>query len=564
MAKLNSKNIIEVSDLSLSIADKAILKNISFNIASNEIVAMVGESGSGKSLTALSLLGLLPIAKTLINSGSIQFEKTELLNFSETQWQKIRGNEISMVFQEPQSSLNPTMRCGVQVNEIIQQHFKNSLSKEKRKQKVLEAFERVKLPSPERIYDAYPHEISGGQKQRVMIAMALINKPKLLIADEPTTALDVLVQKEIIDLLKELQKQTQMSVLFISHDLSLVSQLADKIIVLYEGRIVESGTPQEIFKRPKDNYTKALIHARPSPNQRLKKLPTIENYSTPLVKNEFIDPKERRERLEKLYAQKPLFSVRNLSKTYMSKSSLFGKTETLLAVKDVSFDLYPGETLGLVGASGCGKSTLGKALVFLDKPTAGNIDYEGTSLNKLIPQKIRSLRTNIQFIFQDPYAALNPQKKIGDAILEPIIAHKILKKNFQKDRVIDLLKQVGLDSNFYDRYPHELSGGQRQRAVIARALAVNPKILICDESVAALDISVQAQVLNLLNDLQKKLQLSYIFISHDLSVVQYISDKIMVMDEGTIVEYKEADELCRNPEHLSTQKLMEAIPKIAF
>jgi len=564
MAQLNSKNVIEVKDFSLSLAGKAILKDICFEISSNEIVAMVGESGSGKSLTALSLLGLLPKTKTSIESGSIQFEKTELLNFSETQWQKLRGNEISMVFQEPQSSLNPTMRCGLQVNEIIQKHFKNSLSKEKRKEKVLEAFKRVKLPSPERIYNAYPHEISGGQKQRVMIAMALINKPKLLIADEPTTALDVLVQKEIIDLLKELQKQTQMSVLFISHDLSLVSQLANKIIVLYEGRIVESGTPKTIFKQPKDNYTRALIHARPSPNQRLKKLPTIKNYSDPVEESEFIEPKERSIRLDKLYSQKPIFSVRNLSKIYMSKSGFFGKKESFLAVKDVSFDLYPGETLGLVGASGCGKSTLGKTLVYLDKPTSGNIDYEGTSLKKLIPEEIRSLRTNIQFIFQDPYAALNPQKKIGDAILEPIIAHKILDKPHQKFKVIDLLKQVGLAPTFYDRYPHELSGGQRQRAVIARALAVNPKILICDESVAALDISVQAQVLNLLNDLQEKLELSYIFISHDLSVVQYISDKIMVMDEGVIVEYKEADKLCRNPEHPSTQKLMEAIPKMNF
>ena len=268
--------------------------------------------------------------------------------------------------------------------------------------------------------------------------------------------------------------------------------------------------------------------------------------------------------MDKLYSQKPIFSVRNLSKIYMSKSGFFGKKESFLAVKDVSFDLYPGETLGLVGASGCGKSTLGKTLVYLDKPTSGNIDYEGTSLKKLIPEEIRSLRTNIQFIFQDPYAALNPQKKIGDAILEPIIAHKILEKPHQKFKVIDLLKQVGLAPTFYDRYPHELSGGQRQRAVIARALAVNPKILICDESVAALDISVQAQVLNLLNDLQEKLELSYIFISHDLSVVQYISDKIMVMDEGVIVEYKEADKLCRNPEHPSTQKLMEAIPKMNF
>ena len=564
MASLNKKPIIEVTDFSLSIDKKSILKNINFSIATNEIVAMVGESGSGKSLTALSLLGLLPKAKTTIDSGSVLFEKKELLNLNEKEWQQLRGNQISMIFQEPQSSLNPTMRCGIQLDEIIQQHFKNNFSAKERKTKIIKAFERVKLPNPERIYKAYPHEISGGQKQRVMIAMALMNEPKLLIADEPTTALDVQVQKEIIDLLKDLQKETQMSVLFISHDLSLVSQLADKIVVLYQGKVVEIGTPIEIFKSPKEQYTRALIQSRPKPNKRLKRLPTIEDYNTNSITNEFVDSKTRYLRLEKLYAQKPLLSVRNLYKTYFSSEGLFGKKNRFTAVHDLSFDLYPGETLGLVGASGCGKSTLGRALVFLDKPTSGKIYYKGESLEDLNAEQIRALRRDVQFIFQDPYAALHPQKKIGEAILEPLEAHKILSPSGQQNRVYSLLEQVGLNPTFFDRYPHELSGGQRQRVVIARALAVEPKVLICDESVAALDISVQAQVLNLLNDLQEKLKLSYLFISHDLSVVQYISDKIMVMHEGRLVEYKEADELYKNPEQLPTQKLIEAIPSVNF
>ena len=564
MAAIKKDSIIEVADFSLSIDNKSILKNINFTIAPNEIVAMVGESGSGKSLTALSLLGLLPKNKTQIDSGTIQFEETPLLDLTEKEWQQLRGNKISMVFQEPQSSLNPTMKCGVQVDEIIQQHFKNRFSTKERKIKVIEAFDRVKLPNPERIYNAYPHEISGGQKQRVMIAMALMNEPKLLIADEPTTALDVQVQKEIIELLKELQKETQMSVLFISHDLSLVSQLADKIVVLYQGKVVETGTPIEIFKNPKERYTRALIQVRPTPNKRLKKLPTIEDYSDDLVVSEYVDPQDRSLRLDKLYTQEPILSVRNLYKTYTSSNGLFGKKEHFTAVHDLSFDLYPGETLGLVGASGCGKSTLGRALVYLDKPTSGEIHYKGQSLKDLNPTQIRTLRTDVQFIFQDPYAALHPQKKIGNAILEPLVAHKILPQSEQKNRVLSLLEQVGLDPAFFDRYPHELSGGQRQRVVIARALAVEPKVLICDESVAALDISVQAQVLNLLNELQEKLKLSYLFISHDLSVVQYISDKIMVMHEGELVEYKEADELYRNPEQLPTQKLIEAIPSVPF
>jgi len=564
MAAIKKDSIIEVSDFSLSIDNKSILKNINFTIAPNEIVAMVGESGSGKSLTALSLLGLLPKNKTQIDSGTIQFEETPLLDLTEKEWQQLRGNKISMVFQEPQSSLNPTMKCGEQVDEIIQQHFKNRFSAKERMAKIIEAFDRVKLPNPERIYSAYPHEISGGQKQRVMISMALMNEPKLLIADEPTTALDVQVQKEIVDLLKELQKQTQMSVLFISHDLSLVSQLADKIVVLYQGKVVETGTPIDIFKNPKERYTRALIQARPTPNKCLKKLPTIEDYNDDLVVNEYVNPKERSLRLDKLYAQQPILSVRNLYKTYTSSNGLFGKKEQFTAVQDLSFDLYPGETLGLVGASGCGKSTLGRALVYLDKPTSGEIHYKGQSLKGLNASQIRTLRTDVQFIFQDPYAALHPQKKIGNAILEPLDAHQILPQSKQKNRVLSLLEQVGLDSTFFDRYPHELSGGQRQRVVIARALAVEPKVLICDESVAALDISVQAQVLNLLNELQEKLKLSYLFISHDLSVVQYISDKIMVMHEGELVEYKEADELYRNPEKLPTQKLIEAIPSVIF
>lgn len=564
MAKLNNKNNVKVQDFSLSIKGKTILKNISFEIKTNEIVAMVGESGSGKSLTALSLLGLLPTEKISIDSGSIQFNNKELLNLDEAQWRTIRGNKISMVFQEPQSSLNPTMRCGHQVEEIIKEHYKNKYSADERKSKVINAFDRVKLPNPERIYSAYPHEISGGQKQRVMIAMALMNEPSLLIADEPTTALDVQVQKEIIDLLKELQQEYKMSILFISHDLSLVSQLADKIVVLYQGSIVEIGTPQEIFKTPKEQYTRALIQARPKPNKRLKKLPTIEDFKLKVIEEELVSLKERNKRLEKIYAQEPLLSVRNLNKTYTSRNGFFGKQEKFTAINDLSFDLYPGETLGLVGASGCGKSTLGKALVYLNKPSKGEIFYKGKSLSKLNSSEIRRLRTEVQFIFQDPYAALHPQKKIGNAILEPIEAHQILPFNQRNNRVIDLLDQVGLNQSYFNRYPHELSGGQRQRIVIARALAVDPSVLICDESVAALDISVQAQVLNLLNELQEKLKLSYLFISHDLSVVQFISDKIMVMDRGEIVEYKEADELYRNPQEKATQKLIEAIPKVAF
>ena len=564
MAKLNNKNNVKVRDFSLSIKGKTILKNISFEIKTNEIVAMVGESGSGKSLTALSLLGLLPTEKISIDSGSIQFNNKELLNLDEAQWRTIRGNKISMVFQEPQSSLNPTMRCGHQVEEIIKEHYKNKYSADERKSKVINAFDRVKLPNPERIYSAYPHEISGGQKQRVMIAMALMNEPSLLIADEPTTALDVQVQKEIIDLLKELQQEYKMSILFISHDLSLVSQLAEKIVVLYQGSIVEIGTPQEIFKTPKEQYTRALIQARPKPNKRLKKLPTIEDFKLKVIEEELVSLKERNKRLEKIYAQEPLLSVRNLNKTYTSRNGFFGKQEKFTAINDLSFDLYPGETLGLVGASGCGKSTLGKALVYLNKPSKGEIFYKGKSLSKLNSSEIRRLRTEVQFIFQDPYAALHPQKKIGNAILEPIEAHQILPFNQRKNRVIDLLDQVGLNQSYFNRYPHELSGGQRQRVVIARALAVDPSVLICDESVAALDISVQAQVLNLLNELQEKLKLSYLFISHDLSVVQFISDKIMVMDRGEIVEYKEADELYRNPQEKATQKLIEAIPKVAF
>lgn len=564
MAKLNNKNNVKVRDFSLSIKGKTILKNISFEIKTNEIVAMVGESGSGKSLTALSLLGLLPTEKISIDSGSIQFNNKELLNLDEAQWRTIRGNQISMVFQEPQSSLNPTMRCGHQVEEIIKEHYKNKYSADERKSKVINAFDRVKLPNPERIYSAYPHEISGGQKQRVMIAMALMNEPSLLIADEPTTALDVQVQKEIIDLLKELQQEYKMSILFISHDLSLVSQLADKIVVLYQGSIVEIGTPQEIFKTPKEQYTRALIQARPKPNKRLKKLPTIEDFKLKVIEEELVSLKERNKRLEKIYAQEPLLSVRNLNKTYTSRNGFFGKQEKFTAINDLSFDLYPGETLGLVGASGCGKSTLGKALVYLNKPSKGEIFYKGKSLSKLNSSEIRRLRTEVQFIFQDPYAALHPQKKIGNAILEPIEAHQILPFNQRNNRVIDLLDQVGLNQSYFNRYPHELSGGQRQRVVIARALAVDPSVLICDESVAALDISVQAQVLNLLNELQEKLKLSYLFISHDLSVVQFISDKIMVMDRGEIVEYKEADELYRNPQEKATQKLIEAIPKVAF
>jgi len=561
---VNQAPLLSVKNLSLGFKSRkttnAVLHDISFDVLPNEIVGIVGESGSGKSVTNLAVLGLLPQKSVDISSGEILFEGADLLNYSTQELQEIRGNAISMIFQEPMSSLNPSMRCGKQVTEILQRHKK--LSAQEAKTETLNLFEQVKLPRPASVFKAYPHKISGGQKQRVMIAMAIACKPKLLIADEPTTALDVTVQKEIILLLKELQKETGMSILFISHDLSLVSEIADRVIVMYKGKIVERGTAASIFKNPQEEYTKALIYARPSTKERLERLPTVADFLNQKPMAPAVSEAVRTAKHQKLYSKTPLLEIKNAQKEYYSNVSFFGKKETIKAVNDVSFKIYEGETLGLVGESGCGKSTLGNLILHLDQVTSGHIFYQGTDLTRLKTRDLRKLRRDIQIIFQDPYSSLNPRLTVGQAITEAMEVHKLYaSKKERKAEALKLLEQVGLLPEHYDRYPHEFSGGQRQRIGIARTIAVKPKFIVCDESVSALDISVQAQVLNLLNTLKEEYNFTYLFISHDLAVVKYISDRLLVMRNGQFEETGEADAVYAAPQSDYTQALINAIPK---
>ncbi|QYJ69119.1 ABC transporter ATP-binding protein [Flavobacterium litorale] len=537
-----------------------IVKDANFVLNQNEILGIVGESGSGKSVTSLAVMGLLPKGILAITKGKIDFEGNDMATLSGKEVRKVRGNAISMIFQEPMSSLNPSLQCGYQVAEILKEH--TDLSSKQIKTTVLSLFEKVKLPNPENIYNRYPHEISGGQKQRVMIAMAIACKPKVLIADEPTTALDVTVQKEIILLLKALQQETGMSIIFISHDLSLVSEIANRVLVMYKGEIVEQGTAEAVFNTPKHTYTKALISSRPSLDVRLKRLPTIQDYLTGTVNNIAVEPAQRKKEHEQLYSQPPLLEVMNVEKEYISSAGLFDKDVKFKAVDDVSFTIYEGETLGLVGESGCGKSTLGNAILQLDKPTGGKIVYRGTELTQLAPKQLRELRKEIQIIFQDPYSSLNPRLTVGSAIMEPMQVHKLYKNDKErKEKTLEILNRVGLGNEHFHRYPHEFSGGQRQRIGIARTIALQPKLIVCDESVSALDISVQAQVLNLLNELKENFGFTYIFISHDLAVVKYMSDQVLVMNKGKIEEMNEADALYENPKKEYTKKLIAAIPK---
>lgn len=536
-----------------------IVKDSSFVLNQNEILGIVGESGSGKSVTSLAIMGLLSKGILQITSGKIAFDGRDISALSQKDLRNLRGNDIAMIFQEPMSSLNPSLKCGFQVEEILKEHTK--LSQKDIKATVLALFEKVKLPNPDKIYERYPHEISGGQKQRVMIAMAIACKPKILIADEPTTALDVTVQKEIILLLKELQQETGMSILFISHDLSLVSEIANRVLVMYRGEIVEQGDAQDIFNNPVNTYTKALISSRPSLNVRLERLPTIQDYLANTVNPTEVTPQQREVRLNALYSRKPLLEVINVEKEYVSSAGLFGKNVTFKAVNDVSFKLYEGETLGLVGESGCGKSTLGNAILQLDKATAGKIVYRGKDLTKLSTKEIRTLRKEIQIIFQDPYSSLNPRITVGKAIMEPMQVHKLYANDKEcREKTIEILNRVGLGEEHFNRYPHEFSGGQRQRIGIARTIALQPKLIVCDESVSALDISVQAQVLNLLNELKENFGFTYIFISHDLAVVKYMSDQVLVMNKGKIEEMNEADALYAHPQKEYTKKLIAAIP----
>jgi len=551
-------SLIEIRNASLTLGDASILKKVSICVDKEEIVALVGESGSGKSITALTLLGLQPL-QSKITAEKLTFDQKNILALSPKEWETIRGKEIGMVFQEPQSSLNPTLRCGKQLLEVLQKH--SSLSRKAQLEKINTLLHEVQLQDTDRILKSYPHQLSGGQKQRVMIAMALLCNPKLLIADEPTTALDVTVQKEILHLLRRLQQKYKMSVLFISHDLALVKNLANRVYVMHQGKVVESGLASTLFKKPKHPYTAGLIAARPDANTRPERLLTLADFEKKTTRQPLISALQRATYHTLLYQQPPLLEIKGFEKTYIKKH--WGKAnESFRAVDKIDFSLYPGEVLGLVGESGCGKSSLAKSMVFSDPPTQGTLLYKGQTIDPKNQESLVRLRKDIQFIFQDPYSALHPLKTVGAAIEEVLHVHRpTVSKKEHSLQCYQLLDQVGLDTPFYHRYPHELSGGQRQRVVIARALATDPKILICDESVAALDISIQAQVLNLLNDLKDQFKLSYLFISHDLAVVKYMADRIMVMEQGRLVEIQEADALYRYPKKAYTKKLIAAIPE---
>jgi len=539
----------------------AAVKNISFQVRKGEILALVGESGSGKSVTSLSILQLLPKPPAHYPQGKIIFAEggdvIDLLQLSHHQLRSIRGNKISMIFQEPMTSLNPVIKCGEQVIEALLVHKK--ISKREAKEQTIEWFRTVKLPTPEKMVDRYPHQLSGGQKQRVMIAMAMCCQPQLLICDEPTTALDVTVQKTILHLIKELQQEQDMGVIFITHDLGVVAEIADRVAIMYKGEIVEEGTVETIFQKATHPYTKALISCRPALHPKGERLPTVSDY---------LDKKERQPERQLHAISKPgdevVMEVTNLVVQFPNKTSLLGKPLSFVtAVNDVSFDIYKNETLGLVGESGCGKTTLGRTLLRMIEPSSGKINYNGTDVTQLSKQQLKMLRKDVQLVFQDPYSSLNPRLTIESAISEPMMVAGVLPSaRERKKRVAELLEKVSLPSTMMSRYPHEFSGGQRQRIVIARALSLNPDFLVCDESVSALDVSVQAQVLNLMNDLKKELGLTLLFISHDLSVIRYMCDRILVMQAGKIVESGAADDVYLHPKNDYTKSLLAAIPQV--
>lgn len=545
------------------------VRGISFSVGKGETVAVVGESGSGKSVTALSVLQLIPQPPASYPNGSIRFTQKEgsvieLLKATAASLQQIRGNEIAMIFQEPVTSLNPVFTCGMQVMEAIQLHQK--VKKDEAARKTLQLFEKVKLPNPSAMLGRYPHQLSGGQKQRVMIAMAMSCNPSLLIADEPTTALDVTVQKTILELIKELQQDTGMGVLFITHDLGVVHDIADKIVVMYKGQIVEQGTVHEIFNQPQHPYTKALLACRPALHPKGKRLPVVSDFlevaSIADSHKPLVGSKKSNTQIPNPKSQTPLLQVQNLNVWFPEQKKLFGKaTSFIKAVNDVSFDVYAGETIGLVGESGCGKTTLGRALLRLVDATSGSILLKGENILAKSSAAFKQQRKDLQIVFQDPYSSLNPRISIGDAIAEPMLVHQLQSNQKKaKEKVVELLEKVNLSANHFNRYPHEFSGGQRQRIVIARALALHPSFIVWDESVSALDVSVQAQVLNLLNDLKKEFNFTSIFISHDLSVVRYICDRIVVMNKGKIEESGLSEEVYFNPKSEYTRQLLSAIP----
>ena len=573
--------VLTIDDFSLELKNdtewRPILHNISLSLEKGRTLGIVGESGSGKSVTALSVMRLIDRKISRITSGSITFhdEKDnhdiELTKLTEKELQHIRGNRIAMIFQEPMTSLNPVIKCGEQITEALLLHTK--MTKKQAQEEVISLFKEVMLPRPEKIFDSYPHELSGGQKQRIMIAMAMSCRPDILIADEPTTALDVTVQKGILELIKKLQQKHGMSVIFITHDLGVVAEIADEIIVLYKGNIVERGEVKPIFINPQHPYTKGLLACRPPLDVRLKVLPTVDDFMHSYEQGQnrdiqstlsdlTVSPEERKQFHIQLYKQEPLIKIEHLFKTYpIRKKKLFEKREYVHALQDINLEVYEGETLGLVGESGCFKTTLGRTMIRLIEPNSGRVFYKGTDLTTLSNREMRKLRKDLQIILQDPYSSLNQWITIGSALIEPMQVHRLFANDRErKHHAIELLERVGLNESHYYRYPHEFSGGQRQRISIARALAVNPRFIICDESVSALDVSVQAQVLNLLNELKQEYHFTYIFISHDLSVVKFMSDRMAVMQAGRIVEINDADEVYFHPQTDYTQKLISAIP----
>ena len=570
---MDLQTLLEVRDLRVGFGRenerRMAVNHVSYSLRRGMTLGLVGESGSGKSVSSMALMGLLPTGATCRVEGQALLRTrsgavVDLLAMSERELRRYRGGAISMVFQEPMTSLNPMQRCGAQVVEMLRQHEK--VGRREAKARVIALFEEVQLPRPEVIFRSYPHEISGGQKQRVMIAMALVCNPQLLIADEPTTALDVTVQRSILDLLKRLQLSRDLSVIFITHDLGVVAQVADEVAVMYKGAIVEQGSLESIVHHATHPYTRGLFACRPPLEGRPLLLPTVEDYmrDTSQQAPQQETSEQRTRRLEQMYASQPILSVRDLSVDYVLKRNLLGKPlQTMKAVQSVSFDLFQGETLGLVGESGCGKTSLGRALLQLLHVSSGSVSYRGQRLDAMSSSELRRLRTRLQIIFQDPYSSLNPRMTVGRAIEEPLQYHHLcVDAAERRKRVVELMEQVGLDEGCFDRYPHEFSGGQRQRVCIARALIVQPEVVVCDESVSALDVSVQSQVLNLLNTLKRRYGFAYLFVSHDLSVVRFLSDRILVMRNGVVVEQGDADALFAHPQHAYTQSLLGAIPRL--
>ena len=550
--------LLRVKNLSLGLNnpknEKLLIDNVSFDIKKNEIVSIIGESGSGKTLTAMSILGLLD--KALFNiSGQIIFNKINLLSVNEAKIQKIRSHNISIVFQNPMSSLNPTMKLGKQIYEVFHSHIDlnyNSVNK-----RIKELLKKVKLDGVKNLFEKYPHEISGGQMQRFMLVMALASSPKLLIADEPTTALDVTVQKEIIEILKSLQKTENLSILLISHNIGLVKNISNKIIVMKEGKLIENNHTQLILKSPKKKYTKGLLSININNKKRVKKLNTLQNFEKE-IQNNNISKRTRNNRLKLLYEKEPLMIVRNVSK-YYSRFVNFRKKVNFKALKNINIKLYEGETLGIIGESGSGKTTLSEVIMKIKKYEFGNIFYKNKNINKFNKTEMLNYRKEVQIVFQDPYSSLNPLFNVKEIIAEPIKCHNIFEKKSEIDKKCkELINDVKIGQSYLNKYPHELSGGQRQRVAIARAISINPKILILDESVSALDVSIQASILNLLTEIKEKYNLSYIFISHDLSVVKHMSDKIAVFLNGKIVEYADADILFKSPKKEYTKALLRS------